>query len=126
MSASRFPVKVIEYCGQIAQKISEGKVWKQDWDLLIISLYSSKSRSSLCGELGLPSSVPPYKYDPGDIEELMKEMEDILNSIAEDVRLANIDLQNKLTGQSNQTLQMTSGISKKLHDSAMSIIRNIG
>jgi hypothetical protein len=47
-----------------------------------------------------------------------------LHSIGDDAQLANVDLQNLLQKQ-QQTLQMISNISKMMHDTAASIIRNL-
>jgi hypothetical protein len=47
-----------------------------------------------------------------------------LHSIGDDAQLANVDLQNLLQKQ-QQMLQMISNISKAMHDTATSIIRNL-
>ncbi len=52
-------------------------------------------------------------------------LEDKLATIGDDAQLANVDLQSTLQKQ-QQTLQMLSGITKSMHDTAMSTIRNIG
>jgi len=51
-------------------------------------------------------------------------LEEKLSSVGDDAQLANIDLQNMLQKQ-QQTLQMMSNVSKMLHDTAMSSIRNM-
>ena len=125
MGTSRLPEKVFEYCRKVAQKISKGENWNHDWNLLISSLYSPEGKNTLSTQLGLPKSIPPYIYDPSDMDDLIREFEEQLNSIGEDAQLANIDLQGHLQTQ-QQTIQMLSNISKQLHDSAMGIIRKIG
>ena len=50
--------------------------------------------------------------------------EEKLSSVGDDAQLANIDLQNSLQKQ-QQTLQTMSNVSKMLHDTSMSIIRNM-
>jgi len=52
-------------------------------------------------------------------------LEDKLATIGDDSQLANIDLQNTLQKQ-QQLLQMLSGITKSMHDTAISTIRNLG
>ena len=54
----------------------------------------------------------------------LKVLEDMLASAGDDAQLANIDLQNVLQKQ-QQTLQTMSNVSKMLHDTQMSIIRNM-
>jgi hypothetical protein len=51
-------------------------------------------------------------------------LEEKLSSVGDDAQLANIDLQNSLQKQ-QQTLQTMSNVSKMLHDTATSIIRNM-
>jgi len=51
-------------------------------------------------------------------------LEEKLSSVGDDAQLANIDLQNSLQKQ-QQILQTMSNVSKMLHDSHMSIIRNM-
>jgi len=52
-------------------------------------------------------------------------LEQKLQTVGDDAQLANIDLQNSLQKQ-QQTLQTMSNVSKMLHDTAMSVIRNMG
>ena len=52
-------------------------------------------------------------------------LEDKLATVGDDAQLANLDLQNTLQKQ-QQLLQMLSGITKSMHDTAISTIRNIG
>ncbi len=52
-------------------------------------------------------------------------LDDKLATVGDDAQLANLDLQNTLQKQ-QQLLQMLSGITKSMHDTAMSTIRNIG
>src|SRR5439155_21312866 len=59
-----------------------------------------------------------------ELEDEIKKWEEKLNSIGDDAQLANVDLQNILQKQ-QQTLQMMSNISKMLHDTAKSVIRNM-
>ena len=55
----------------------------------------------------------------------IKKYEEKLNSIGDDVQLANTDLQNTLQKQ-QQTLQNMSNTSKMLNDTALAVIRKIG
>ncbi len=55
----------------------------------------------------------------------IKEMQEELNTLSADAQLANMELQNILQEQ-QQTVQILSNVSKVLHDTAMSVIRNIG
>lgn len=59
-----------------------------------------------------------------DFENYIQEYEEKLSTIGDDAQLANIDLQNSVQ-KLTQTMQMMSTISKQMHDTAMSIIRNI-
>ena len=59
------------------------------------------------------------------VEEIEKAWDEELESVGDDIQLANIDLQNSLQKQA-QTLQMMSNVSKMLHDTAMAVIRKIG
>ena len=60
-----------------------------------------------------------------ELEALIAQWEDKLQSVGDDAQLANIDLQNALQ-QQQQTLQTISSVSKMLHDTALAVIRNIG
>lgn len=60
-----------------------------------------------------------------DLDKAIEEWEQKLSSAGEDAQLANIDLQNMLQKQ-QQILQTMSNTSKRDHDTAMAIIRNIG
>lgn len=60
-----------------------------------------------------------------NMEDYIRSLEDKLSSFGDDSQLANIDLQSALQRQ-QQTIQTMSNVSKMLHDTAMSIIRNIG
>lgn len=67
------------------------------------------------------------RMNKGDlINKLQDELGALGEDVREDARLANIDLQNKLQQQQQQTLQTISNVSKALHDTAMAIIRKIG
>ena len=125
MGTSRLPEKVFEYCRKVARKISKGESWNQDWKLLISSLYSPEGKNAIYAELGLPPTIPPYMFIPNDLDDLIAEIEEQLNSLGDDAQLANVDLQGKLQKQ-QQTVQMLSNVSKALHDSAMGVIRKIG
>ena len=57
--------------------------------------------------------------------DVLREMEEKLNTVGDDAQLANVDLQNILQKQ-QQTLQMMSNISKMLYDTAASVIRKLG
>jgi len=59
-----------------------------------------------------------------EVRGAIAQWEETLNTIGDDAQLANIDLQNILQKQ-QQMLQMLSNISKQLHDTAMSVIRNM-
>ena len=50
----------------------------------------------------------------------------LIHAASPDAQLANIDLQNMLQKQQQQTLQMLSNISEMLHDTAMAETRKIG
>lgn len=52
------------------------------------------------------------------------ELEETLNTVGDDAQLANVDLQDLLHKQ-EQMFQMLSNITKTLHDTAMSAIRNM-
>jgi hypothetical protein len=58
------------------------------------------------------------------LEKMIEDLEDDLQSAGDDAQLANIDLQNKLQKLA-RTLQTISSVSKMLHDTAMASIRNI-
>ena len=58
------------------------------------------------------------------MEAHITELENV-NNLGDDAQLANVDLQNILQKQ-QQTLQMTSNISKMLYDTAQSVIRKMG
>lgn len=57
--------------------------------------------------------------------QIIENLEGILDAVAEDALLANVDLQTFLQKQ-QQLLQLLSNISKLLHDTAMSVIRKLG
>ena len=59
------------------------------------------------------------------LDEYIQEWEDQLNDMEDDAQLANVDLQNTLQRQ-QQSLQLLSGMSKLLHDTATDVIRNMG
>ena len=60
-----------------------------------------------------------------DKENYLKSLEDKLQTLDDDAQLASIDLQNALQ-KLQQAIQAMSTVSKKLHDTAMAIIRKIG
>jgi len=60
-----------------------------------------------------------------EFERWLQGLEKMLATVGDDAQLANISLQNVLQKQ-QQTMQMMSNVSKKLHETAMGIIRNIG
>jgi hypothetical protein len=59
-----------------------------------------------------------------DMDEIINELEDDLQTIGDDAQLAMLDLQNALNRQA-QLMQMMSNICKMMHDTAMAIIRNM-
>jgi len=59
------------------------------------------------------------------LQQLLKESDQILQTVGDDAQLANVDIQNVLQKQM-QVVQMMSNISKMLHDTTMAIIRKIG
>lgn len=63
--------------------------------------------------------------DEADVEAVIEQWEEQLQTTGDDAQLANIDLQNMLQKQ-QQTIQMLSSVSKVLHDTAMAVIRKIG
>jgi hypothetical protein len=63
-------------------------------------------------------------FEKADLDRYIEELEQKLNAIGDDAQLANVDLQNALQEQ-QQTLQMMSNISKMLHDTVTSVIRQI-
>ena len=74
----------------------------------------------------VPQYQPPAAIKSADAaESYLQEWEEMLQTVGDDAQLANIELQNILQKQ-QQTLQMMSGISKMLHDTAMAIIKKIG
>ena len=126
MSASRFPPKVLEYSAQIAERAYNKRTWESDWKLLVATIFSSKGSSELAKQLGLPDKVPPFDCTgPEDLDALLEKWDEKLQTIGEDAQLANVDMQNMLQKQ-QQTMQMMSQISEMLHDTAMSVIRNMG
>lgn len=60
-----------------------------------------------------------------ELEEMMEEYEEILQTVGEDAQLANIDLQSQLQ-KSQQTIQLMNNVSKMLHDTLLSELRKIG
>ena len=123
--ATRFTRQVDEYLTSIAIKTVKGEDWLKSWESLIKTLFTEEGDNRLGRELGLPSSFPPFEYENGDLEALIKEYEEKLSTIGDDAQLANIDMQNWLQKQ-QQTLQQMSNVSKLLHDSAMAIVRKVG
>jgi hypothetical protein len=82
--------------------------------------------SDIAFELCIPNRVT--RADVSSFASLDNEIalwEEKLNALGDDSQLANIDLQNALQKQ-QQCLQMISNVSKMTHDTAMSIIRNMG
>jgi hypothetical protein len=82
--------------------------------------------SDVAFELCIPNRVP--RADVSSFASLDNEIalwEEELNAIGYDSQLANIDLQDALQKR-QQYLQMISNVSKMTHDTAMSIIRNMG
>ena len=74
----------------------------------------------------VPGRVPPVEVNSVELlDNEIARWEDRLNTIGDDVQLANVDLQNILQKQ-QQALQMLSNISKAQHDTVMTIIRKIG
>jgi hypothetical protein len=67
----------------------------------------------------------PKAFTGKQLEAYVAKLEARLNTIGDDAQLANVDLQNVLQKQ-QQTLQMMSNISKKLHDTAQAVIRKMG
>ena len=63
--------------------------------------------------------------DPRGMDEYVKELEQLLNTVGDDAQLAQVDLQN-VTQKQQQTLQTLSNLSKVLHETSMAIIRKIG
>ena len=63
--------------------------------------------------------------DPRGMDEYIKELEQLLNTVGDDAQLAQVDLQN-VTQKQQQTLQTLSNLSKVLHETSMAIIRKIG
>jgi hypothetical protein len=63
--------------------------------------------------------------DKAGLDAYIKGLEEQLSSAGDDAQLANVDLQNVLQKQ-QQTIQMSSNISKMLHDTGMAITRKIG
>ena len=77
-------------------------------------------------ELGIPNRVPPKgTTTTPSLDAEISKWEEALNSIGDDTRLVSVDLQNALQRQ-QQAVQYLSNVSKMLHDTSMSIIRNIG
>jgi hypothetical protein len=77
-------------------------------------------------ELCIPNRIPPEEVTSlTQLDSEIARWETKLNSIGDDVQLANVDLQNILQKQ-QQALQMMSNISKMVHDTAMEVIRKIG
>ena len=60
-----------------------------------------------------------------ELNNYIEDLEEKLQGVGDDAQLANVDLQNQLQKQ-QQTIQQMSNISKRLHDTAMAIIRNMG
>lgn len=56
---------------------------------------------------------------------LKEHLNSVLNSVGDDVQLANAEMQDELQKQ-EQTLQLLSTISKLLFDTALSVIRKVG
>ncbi len=122
---SRIPSSVFVYCKVIAEKVAKGDDWERSWTRLIKAMYSKDGDSSLQAQLGLPSSVPPVDYNPDDIDAMISKFEEKLTQLGEDGRIAQIDLSKQLQRQ-QQTLQLITKVSKKMHDTALAVIRTIG
>ena len=60
-----------------------------------------------------------------ELNDYIKELDQMLNTVGDDAQLAQIDLQN-MTQRVQQAVQMLSTLSKLLHETAMAIIRKIG
>ncbi len=71
------------------------------------------------------SNPPKIMTDERALEEYIKKWEQELQTVGDDAELANIELQNMLQKQ-QQTMQMMSNSSKRLHDTAMAVIRKMG
>lgn len=63
--------------------------------------------------------------DPKTLDNYLKELDQLLNTVGDDAQLAQVDLQN-VTQKQQQTLQTLSNLSKVLHETSMAIIRKIG
>ena len=93
---------------------------------LVTELSTIYKVDNVAYELGIPAQVPPQDVKtPEDLDAAIKQWEEELQSIGEDAQLANVDMQNMMQKQ-QQSLQLMSGISKMLHDTAMDVIRKIG
>ncbi len=85
-------------------------------------LLSEQAREAL----GLPDMVPPEGVTtPEELDAILEEWDEELQTVGDDAQLANLDMQNMLQKQ-QQTMQMMSNISKMLHDTAMAVIRKMG
>jgi hypothetical protein len=121
---AKFPNSVFDYCGYIAARIARGEVWKPGWESLIKTLYSAAGDAALARRLGLPPSIPPYQYETGDLDLLVKEFEVKLTALGEDGTEAQEEISALISPASATAGKMTV-IGKSLHDSAMSIIRDM-
>lgn len=77
-------------------------------------------------EQRIPNRIPPEDVQDLDtLDDVIEHWEEELNTLGDDGKLANIDLQNMLQ-QQQQTIQTMSNVSKILHDTSMAVIRKIG
>jgi hypothetical protein len=109
---------------------TEEAAMKQGTILDFIQLLSENS--ALQEELVLLAAKHDFEFAPAELTDAELDMvsggknwDDALSSIGEDAQLANIDLQNILQKQ-QRMVQMMSGISKTLHDTALAVIRKMG
>jgi hypothetical protein len=82
-------------------------------------------RTGIGRELCIPNRIPPKGVN--GIEEMaatIQYWEEQLTTAGDDAQLANVDLQN-WTQNVQQSLTTMSNISKSIHDTAMSVIRNM-
>jgi hypothetical protein len=82
-------------------------------------------RTGIGRELCIPNRIPPKGVN--GIEEMaaaIQYWEEQLTTTGDDAQLANVDLQN-WTQKVQQSLTTMSNISKSIHDTAMSVIRNM-
>jgi len=129
---------------EISKKIqsidAELKILEQ-WLEMISKEQESASSYDASGRLTSDTTESSVQYRESDLDFITRNLSSIdqevmslntgievleekLSSVGDDAQLANIDLQNSLQKQ-QQTLQTMSNVSKILHDTAMSIIRNM-